>query len=142
MAYATAAAFKAYVIDFDPMDLSDDAIGRLLERASRDLDAYVLRWPAPFEDGPRVDLLSLTPYEAGALARATCSQAYSRWVRDETDLASNDDRVLTAGSITFAAEGPPIISPEALAELAGVGTHLVRRSPALPRPAEDAAPDD
>lgn len=88
-AYATQADFEAYVEGW--VTDNPDALDRLLERASRDLDArvFVNRWAltsGPF-DGFAYNPADLTAQDAAALARATCAQAEHRFRTGEADWA-------------------------------------------------------
>jgi len=115
------------------------AAERLLRRAERDLEAHVLRWPAPVAAGPRVDVGSLTGYEVAALRAATVAQAAFRLVRTESELLEGPDGIAGVGNVSFSLTTPPAISPEALVALSGVGSHLIRRSGTLQAPAPPAA---
>lgn len=78
-AYATRAQFEDYVEGW--VTDNEAALDRLLERASRDVDA-VLGPMAPLTSGAyaglRLDPTVLRDWEAEALARATCAQAEHR----------------------------------------------------------------
>lgn len=86
--YATTADLEAYVEGF--VDEDPAATARLLERATRDVD-NVLGPIAPLSSGDyhglKLDPTTLTEWEAGALARATCAQADWRRRRGEEELA-------------------------------------------------------
>lgn len=133
-AFASVEQFRAFTIDDDGLDpLDDAAVERALDRAGRDVERW-LGWPAPVTDSPRIDLLTLTAYQAAALARAVCAQSQYRLRLSEEDFAVPEDGIRSIdtgqGGITFAANPPPRFAPVAAEELAGAG--LLRRSGTVP----------
>ena len=83
--YATQADFEAYVEGWETTDPA--ALERLLERATRDVDALL----APIRTirtgtwaGLRVDPARLEPWARDALVRAVCAQAEFRFHAGET----------------------------------------------------------
>jgi len=130
--YATVTQFRQYVLDDPAMPpMSDEEVERGLERAERDVDRF-LGWPVPVTDSKRIDVLSLTAFEAAALARAVCAQAGYRARIGEEDLAVPEDGVAAitgAVTVTFA-DPPPRFSPMAAEELADAG--LLLRSGTVP----------
>ncbi len=89
-AYATEAQFDSYVEGWNTTD--PDALARLLERASRDIDRiFGPRHPvrAGTFAGFKLDPAALETWEAEALARATCAQAEHRFLTGEKELAGS-----------------------------------------------------
>lgn len=88
-AYATQAEFEAYVEGW--VTDNPDALARLLERASRDLDGLVFPAHARLASGTFAgfvfDPARLTALDAAALSRATCAQAEYRFDVGESEWA-------------------------------------------------------
>jgi hypothetical protein len=135
-AYATADLFASLTAHLD-LDVPDDVDG-LLERASRDLDAY-LSWPAPLAAGLRIDPAALTAFQADVLQQACVRQAAYRLEVGEEDLVEGMPRVLNSGpgGISFSTLPPEPIGRDVLVLLAGAG--LLKRSGTAPPP-PDAEP--
>jgi hypothetical protein len=85
--YATAKQFEAYVEGWVTTD--EDALARLLERATRDVDV-LLGARATLRSGDyaghKIDPTRLATWEQEALARATCAQAEYRYELGEAAL--------------------------------------------------------
>lgn len=83
-AYATVEQFEAYVPGWVTDDA--DALEQLLERATRDIDTVMGAWPIVLTGnfaGFKIDPAALAPWEAKALALATCAQTEYIWTVDE-----------------------------------------------------------
>lgn len=139
-AYATRAEFEAYVEGWTTTD--PNALDRLLERASRDIDGFL----APIflvttgtYAGFKVDPTTLATYAAQALSRATCAQAEYRLGVGEADWAQHGHGGTISGpdfSMTTAknpAGGRPRIGPKAAAELESPALVPLRRLTARAR---------
>lgn len=120
-AYADQTDFEAYVEGWVTED--SDALDRLLERASDDIDAILGDYDV--EDsgdwaGRKLDMTTLDYEEDRALTRATCAQAEYRYQYGEEFMArSQYDSV---GGPEFSTSGKlPKIAPKAMQELAGKG---------------------
>lgn len=77
--YATQTDFEDAIEGWETTD--EDALNRLLARAERDIDAVFPLLPIITTGtyaGRRFDPTRLRPYQARALAEATCLQAYHR----------------------------------------------------------------
>lgn len=125
-AYATQTEFEAYVEGW----VTDDAaaLGRLLERASRDLDNLVFVALAPLASGTysgfRLDPGNLVDWASEALSRATCAQAEYRFDTGEAEWAAIGHGGTVSGP-DFTVEVPkgpaggrPRLAPKAALELA------------------------
>jgi hypothetical protein len=128
VAYATVEDFRALTghLDIDlPEGGSDDAIERLLQRASDDISQF-LAFPARppgAPDNPSPPLPDRIPdmdaFELRALSTATIVQAAYRLARGEDDLLEGPPSVIAAGGITFAAAAPAQIGGGTLYALSG-----------------------
>lgn len=120
--YCTQADFEDYVegwVTDDP-----DALERLLERASRDVDAMVGAWIreingsvfGDLDDNPK----GLTDAQKAALARGTCAQAEFRFQMGEEFFARAQYDKVTGPE--FSTSGTlPSESPKAIREMQGTG---------------------
>lgn len=123
MAYATVEQFHELTAFNEEVIAADAEIEHVLDRASRDLDAY-LAWPAPLNDVLRIEVGLLTPYQRACLARATVEQATYRLMRGEAEMAVDQDGVASVEGIGFASQPPPRIAPQAQEALADAGLFL------------------
>jgi len=126
--------YLSAVIDL-PEDGSNEAIQRLLDRASEDLDGY-LRWPAS-DPGPgylthgRVKWQD--PLAGLALARSCVEQAVYRCLQGEDDLAEGQSTITAAAGVSFSSAPLPLIGPQVLLRLAGVPSlHVYRHGLGVP----------
>lgn len=105
-AYATREQFEAYVEGWSTTNPA--ALDRLLERASRDVDA-LLGARVPYATGAfagfKIDPGLLLEWERDALARATCAQAEYRFTVGEEDMASGQGAGRVSGP-DFSVEVP------------------------------------
>lgn len=92
--YATVADFEEYVEGWETDNAQ--ALERLLERASRDVDSLLTAWPV-LTDGSRFGNIAgdenprgLSDHQVRALRRATCAQADYRFRRGEDRMAIPD----------------------------------------------------
>ena len=109
-AYATAEEAQALSLNDDLLDLSDEEMEPLLERASHQVDTY-LGWPPPADDFLRIDVDAITAYQAARLRDATISQAAWLLSLDQDADTLGQDGVLAVGGITFAASPFSFIGP-------------------------------
>lgn len=138
MSYATPDQFTAATGHLS-LDVPEDLTG-LLERASRDIDAF-LAWPAAVAAGLRIDVTALTPFQADVLAQACARQAAYRCEIGEDDLVEGAPRLTAApGGLAFATTAPDRIGVDVLVLLQGAG--LLRRSGCAPPPPPDPVPLD
>jgi hypothetical protein len=123
-AYATQQDFEAYVEGWVTDDVA--ALGRLLERASRDVDAALTAY-VPETNGLKLGDLStganpklLVPSDIVAVTRATCAQAEYRFTMGE-DFFRKDEYEFVAGA-DFSRRGAlSRLAPKARQELGIVG---------------------
>lgn len=96
LVYTTRSDFEGYV----PGWTTDNgtALDALLERAQRDVDAYLGPLQPSYETGLKLDPSTLRDWEADALSRAVCAQARYR-------LAFDEDRLVVGRSVK-SEEGP------------------------------------
>jgi hypothetical protein len=135
--YATFADWVGLATDNPEVSAdAQDRVERVLERASRDLDAH-LGWPAPATDTLRIDTGTLTPYQVAALKRATCEQATYRLQRGEAEMAVDQDGLASVAGISFSSMPPPRLGPAVGEALADAG--LLRRSGLAEVPEEEPA---
>lgn len=123
-AYATQADFEAYVEGW--VTDNAQALARLLERASRDIDNLMGPRPALTDgayQGFKFDPAALTENDREALAAATCAQAEFRFDQGETAFAGYGvgGRV-TGPDFSYDTPGPSIggaahVGPKVRAEL-------------------------
>lgn len=132
--YATTADFVAYVPGW--VTDSEEALEALLERAQRDVDAFLGPIQPRSDTGLKLDPDSLQAWEATALSRAVCAQAEYRLLAGESRLAAGGsikrekgpdfEREFDASTGT-GAPGSSIIGPKVRVELAPI-RHLRRLS--------------
>lgn len=84
--YAENADFESYVPGW--VTDSAPALTALLERAERDVDAFLGPLPPRAETGLKLDPSALEDWEAAALSRAVCAQAEYRLLTGESKLAA------------------------------------------------------
>jgi hypothetical protein len=99
--YATPDEARALSFNDDFVELDNDELAAILERASHQVDIY-LGWPPPADDFLRIDTDSITPYQAARLRDATISQAAWLLVLDQDQDSLGMDGVVSVGGVTFA----------------------------------------
>lgn len=133
--YATTADFVAYVPGW--VTDSEEALEALLERAQRDVDAFLGPIPQDLETGLKLDPADLRDWEAKALSNAVCAQAEYRLGAGEQSLATGRAKKVEKGpdfeaqySDTGAAAAGSLIGPKVRIELGPI-RHLRRLSARL-----------
>lgn len=133
-AYITQAFFESYAAPFTTTDAAE--LARVLERASRDVDAFCGPWDRQDDGSIFGDLaanpLGLAAFQVVALRNATAAQALYR-------IQNGEDWALGGGDLYQSTTGPdfsttgkrPRFSPQAQQELQGSG--LVIRGASLGR---------
>lgn len=129
-AYATQADFEGYVEGWVTDNVA--TLGRLLERASRDIDTVLGPIPiltAGAYAGWKLDPTQLADFERQALARATCAQAEHRF-RNPSSFDSSSRRMKRVKGPDFEKEyadadaaSTGFLSPQVRRELAPIA-HL------------------
>jgi hypothetical protein len=130
-AYATVADFEAYVEGW--ITDNEAALERLLERASRDIDAVIGLFPVITTGnyaGFKLDPTTLDDVHRQALARATCAQARHRFDTDTAAAAEPRQKRVDGPDFKIEYELPAPAAtryaPELVDELAVLG--LPRRT--------------
>lgn len=132
--YTSNSDFEAYIPGW--VTDSPTALTALLERAERDVDAFLGPLPPRSDTGLKLDPDSLQTWEATALSRAVCAQAEYRLLAGESRLAAGGsikrekgpdfEREFDASTGT-GAPGSSLIGPKVRVELEPI-RHLRRLS--------------
>jgi hypothetical protein len=138
--YATAAEARELTAGnyelSDETRVTEDKWNLALERASRDVDAYI-GWPFPKEDRLRINVADeLSDGQAAALKRAVIEQASYRLQLGESERVVDSLRHGLRGEGTQIVPPAPRYAPQMREALADAG--LYKRSGTAP-PADDAA---
>lgn len=130
--YTSNSDFEAYVPGW--VTDSPTALTALLERAERDVDAFLGPLPTRSATGLKLDPTALQDWEAAALSRAVCAQAEYRLLTGEAKLAGGGIVKREKGpdferefdtSTGTGSPGSSLIAPKVRVELAPI-RHLRR----------------
>lgn len=119
--YATPAQVRAYVQGSGVIVPADDGeVGRLIERAEREIDLVLGPWPR-FSNGRKLDPPALSVTAREALQRATAAQVEFDSAMGADVLVGAQDGIAAIGGISFSRDPLPRTAPRAVEELAGHG---------------------
>ena len=131
-AYASQAEFEAYVEGWTTTDAP--ALGRMLERASDDVDEILGYYDVISTGtwtGRKLDPSTLEYFEDRALTRATCAQAEHRFNMGEEFFARPQYDSVSGPEFSTSGGKLPRVAPKTLQELSGSG--LLRNTTSMGR---------